>query len=131
MPSRLALDAFFAALFERLDLGGAEIALLVVDDERMRELNARFRGVNRSTDVLSFPSGQPAPAGELRHLGDLAISYPQAVRQAREIGQPVELEIRFLCLHGTLHLLGYDHETDDGEMLRRQSELKAQLAAFF
>jgi probable rRNA maturation factor len=64
-------------------------------------------------------------------LGDIAISVDRAKVQAHEIGQPLEAELRFLCLHGLLHLLGYDHETDNGEMLALQTRLKHDLAAYF
>ncbi len=90
--------------------------MLFCGDRRMRTLNRRYRRKDRSTDVLSFPAAAPL-------LGDIAISVPYAGRQARRRGEPVSREIDRLLVHGYLHLLGYDHETDRGEMLRLQSRL--------
>jgi len=130
-PPDLQLDAFFNSLFDCMDLDNVEIAILATDDEAMRALNNQYRNKDRTTDVLSFPS-QAGPAHEgPRHLGDIVISQPQAARQAAEIGHALSCELRFLCLHGLLHLLGYDHETDNGEMLELQSELKSKLHLFF
>lgn len=94
----------------------------------MRRLNREWRGVDRPTDVLSFPSG-PDPSRPLRplppggFLGDLAISIPYAARQARRRGHSTAREVQILLAHGLLHLLGYDHEKDDGTMFRRQARL--------
>ncbi len=82
-------------------------------DRAMRDLNRRFRGRDRTTDVLSFPGGATR---EGEHLGDIAVSVPQARRQAAERGHPVARELRTLLLHGLLHCLGHDHEADRGEM---------------
>ena len=93
----------------------------------MRELNRRFRGRDSTTDVLSFPGDSaPDPEGR-RHLGDIAISVPTAARQARVAGHGLQRELSVLVLHGYLHLLGYDHETDDGTMLRLQRRLERRL----
>ncbi len=92
-----------------------------VGDRAMRKINREFRGKDRSTDVLSFP-GEPTPEG--RHLGDVAISIPTARRQAADRGRAVEREVRTLLLHGVLHCLGYDHESDDGEMERIERRLR-------
>lgn len=94
----------------------------------MRRLNRKWRGVDHVTDVLSFPSG-PSPARPPRRLprdgflGDLAISVPTAARQARRQGHAVAREVQILLAHGLLHLLGYDHEADDGRMFRLQAHL--------
>ena len=98
-----------------------EVCLLFTDDAEIRRLNRRFRGMNRSTDVLSFPGHSSQERGS--YLGDIAISLPAARRQAREAGWPLEIEIRFLVLHAVLHLLGHDHETDAGEMNALQDKL--------
>jgi probable rRNA maturation factor len=87
----------------------------------MRRFNRDFRGKDRTTDVLSFP-GEAGPEGT--HLGDLAVCVPQAQRQAHARGQALAVELRTLLLHGVLHCLGYDHETDDGEMERFESRLR-------
>lgn len=87
-----------------------------VSDRKMRELNKTFRGKNSTTDVLSFPfEADEFEAGE-NNLGDVIISLEQAERQARENNLAFESEIKQLILHGVLHLCGYDHETDEGEM---------------
>ena len=131
IPPDLDLDDFFDALMVCLELDQVEMAVLVCDDDKMEELNASYRNKQQTTDVLSFPNHMTPPPDQARHLGDIIISYPQALRQAREIGQSPAAELRFLCLHGTLHLLGYDHETDNGEMLAYQTELKHKLGRFF
>jgi probable rRNA maturation factor len=87
----------------------------------MRRVNRGFRGIDRTTDVLSFP-GESGEEGA--HLGDILVSVPQARRQAAAAGQPVEREIKTLLLHGLLHCLGHDHETDGGEMERLEKRLR-------
>ncbi|HJX27826.1 MAG TPA: rRNA maturation RNase YbeY, partial [Thermoanaerobaculia bacterium] len=86
-------------------------------DREMRRVNRQFRGKDKATDVLSFP-------GEEGHLGDILISVPTARRQALEAGHPAERELMVLLLHGVLHCLGYDHETDQGEMERLERRLR-------
>lgn len=88
-------------------------------DQGIRRVNRQFRDKDSATDVLSFPGGDTV---EGLHLGDVLISVPTARRQA-EIGHPIEDEIRRLILHGILHCLGYDHETDDGVMDRLERRL--------
>ncbi len=87
----------------------------------MRTLNRRFRRIDRPTDVLSFPPFKESSSSSF--LGDLVIDVPYAARQARRRGHAVSREIRILLAHGLLHLLGYDHETDDGTMFRLQGRL--------
>jgi len=104
----------------------ATLAVRFASDREVRRANRDFRGKDRATDVLSFP-GEPAAAagaGELRHLGDILTSVPAARRQAGEAGHGVERELRLLLLHGLLHCLGYDHETDRGEMVRVERRLR-------
>ena len=91
-----------------------------VGDREMRRVNRQFRGKDETTDVLSFP-GDP---GGHRHLGDVLISVPKARRQAVEAGHGVDREVKTLLLHGILHCLGYDHETDQGEMERLERKLR-------
>ena len=106
---------------------GKSLSVCLVSDRRMRELNRRFRGRGGTTDVLSFPAGDgPDPEGEA-YLGDVVISVDRAAAQARELGHSLAREIRILALHGYLHLLGYDHETDDGTMMRLQRRLTGRL----
>ena len=102
-----------------------EVSLVVCGDHRMRGLNRRYRGKDRTTDVLSFPAAGTTPEG---FLGDLVISAPEARRQARAGRVPFPAVMEKLLLHGLLHLLGYDHETDDGEMDALESKLRRRLS---
>jgi len=91
-------------------------------------LNRRFRGKNLATDVLSFPTGaEPFEVEDGSHLGDVVISVEQAAAQAKANGLSFSSEIEQLILHGLLHLCGYDHETDNGEMNRLELKLGKQL----
>ena len=130
-PPFLRMKDFLGDLLNCLGLDGIELAVLVVDDDRMKALNRDYRQRNGTTDVLSFPTAMPQNGQIPRHLGDIVISCRQAEHQAAALGHSIEAEMRFLCLHGVLHLLGYDHETDNGEMMRLQTELKTKLAAYF
>jgi probable rRNA maturation factor len=100
------------------------VTVVVTTDRRIRRLNRTWRGMDKTTDVLSFPAGDdPGPA---RHLGDLVISRETAARQARNEGHSLATELRVLALHGLLHLLGYDHERDSGRMARIERRLRRQ-----
>ncbi len=98
-----------------------------VTDKKMRELNKTFRGKDSTTDVLSFLFETDEFDAENNNLGDIAISLEQAERQAVENNLAFETEIKQLILHGILHLCGYDHETDGGEMNERELELRRKL----
>ena len=98
-----------------------------VSDRKMRALNNEFREKNKTTDVLSFPFEADEFDLEQDFLGDIIISLEQAQKQAAENGFDLETEIKQLILHGILHLCGYDHETDDGEMNRREMALRKEL----
>lgn len=102
-----------------------EVSVYFCGDRRMAALNGRWRRRKRPTDVLSFPAGG-APADGF--LGDIVISVPYATRQARRRGEAPAREIDRLLLHGYLHLLGYDHETDQGEMEALESRLRKRFA---
>jgi probable rRNA maturation factor len=108
-----------------------DVAIALVSDGYMRALNGTFRGVNRPTDVLSFPSERTSrttsPARPV-HLGDIVISTLTARRQARAAGHSYATELRVLALHGLLHLLGYDHHarSDRGRMARLERRLRAK-----
>ena len=103
------------------------VTIAFVSDRKMRELNSEFRAKDRTTDVLSFPFEADEFDIEKDFLGDIVISLEQAQRQAAENSLTLEAEIKQLILHGVLHLCGYDHETDDGEMNRRELELRERL----
>ena len=119
-----------------------EVSVAIVSDARVRALNRAYRGVDRVTDVLSFPS-TGAEAGRRRRVaagdrrvdlavaaespvGDIVIARGRASRQAREAGHPLWKELRVLALHGLLHLAGYDHDADAGEMARVEATLRRQ-----
>ena len=107
---------------------GAGATVAFVSDRLMRELNRKWRGKVGTTDVLSFPSGQEEfEKGEGASLGDVVISVEQAARQAAEHGLDFEGEVRQLILHGLLHLCGYDHERDGGEMNALELRLRRRL----
>ena len=118
------LGAWLVHLMGRAARGDVTVAL--VSDAVIRRLNRDFRGVDRVTDVLAFPADEPARRpGHLRPLlGDVVIGRGRAAAQAREAGHPTGTELRVLALHGLLHLAGYDHESDDGRMARRECLLR-------
>jgi probable rRNA maturation factor len=99
-----------------------EVALVLTSDAPVRRLNARYRHQDKPTDVLSFPG----PGGEAG-LGDIVISLDTAARNAPRFGRTLGQELQILTLHGFLHVLGYDHETDDGTMERLEARLRRRL----
>jgi probable rRNA maturation factor len=101
---------------------GGEVSVVLAGDRLLHRLNREFRGQDRPTDVLSFPA-----AGGEEGLGDVVISVPTAARNARRLGHSVPRELDILALHGFLHVLGYDHETDDGTMDRLEGRLRTRL----
>jgi probable rRNA maturation factor len=90
----------------------ADLTLVFVGDDEIRDLNNTYRGIDSPTDVLSFASGEVDPESGIYYLGDIILSFPRAVEQSAKAGHPVENEIRLLIVHGVLHLLGYDHTTE-------------------
>lgn len=115
---------------------GAEVAVSIVSDWRIRELNGKYRGMDAVTDVLSFAmretvDGVPSPgdgAGAAA-LGDVVVSWPRTKAQAKEYGHGLERELAFLVVHGLLHLLGYDHQSTEDEqvMVGRQEQVLSSL----
>ncbi len=97
-----------------------EVDVLVTSSAELRRLNRRFRGKNAATDVLSFPSANGT-------AGDIALSAEVGARNARRLGHSASDELKILILHGLLHLAGYDHETDAGEMARKEARLRRAL----
>ena len=114
---------------------GTNLTVAFVRDRLMRELNRKFRGSNQTTDVLSFPAEEDYQSargvnfivGGATHIGDIVISTDTALRQASEAGFPFAREVDELVIHGVLHLCGYDHETDNGQMNRLELKLRAKL----
>ena len=112
------------AALDKMGFPDGQVDLTLTDDHRIRELNRTYRGIDRPTDVLSFPQWEPdeiqsrqpdtAPAPL---LGDVVISWQRAVEQARDYGHSLARELAFLAVHGTLHLLGYDHQDEEAEAL--------------
>ena len=119
---RRPLSAFAELLAERV-AGGRRFCCLLTGDAELQRLNLEFRGVDEPTDVLSFPSD--SSTGE---LGDIAISVERARDQAGAYGHELETEVRILLLHGLLHLLGHDHETDRGKMRRIETRWRREFA---
>jgi probable rRNA maturation factor len=104
------------------------VTIVFVSDAGIKKFNRQFRGKNIATDVLSFPTeAEDFEEANLSHLGEIIISAQRAAAQARENGLTFRNEVQQLILHGLLHLCGYDHETDDGEMNRRELKLRRKL----
>lgn len=104
-----------AVLNKQLENPDVDLSVVVDDDARLRELNADFLGIDAPTDVLSFPSGEEEvdPETGRHYLGDIIISFPRAAEQSEAAGHSVMDEIQLLVVHGTLHLLGFDHADPD------------------
>jgi probable rRNA maturation factor len=103
------------------------VNVLITSSAELRSLNQRFRRVDKATDVLSFPSLQVTRRQTRRVVGDVAISADIARENATRLGHSVADEVKILVLHGILHLAGFDHESDNGEMARKESRLRRQL----
>ena len=121
-----ALRRLAVAALDRLGTGPVEVGVLVCDDETIRMLNRHFRAKDAPTDVLSFPAGFAQPDGPV-YLGDVAISLETAGRQAAESGIELDRELETLLLHALIHLCGYDHEADGGEMSALEAQLRREL----
>ncbi len=119
--SQAALERFTGQARRAVGLQG-DVNVLVTGDPELRRLNRQFRRKDKPTDVLSFPAIDPTFAG------DIAISAATASRNARRLGHSTAEELKILLLHGLLHLAGYDHEKDQGEMGREEQRLRRKLA---
>src|SRR5262245_42015383 len=122
--------ALSRAVLDRIGRPEAVLTVTFIRDHAMRRLNRDYRGIDSPTDVLSFAyhEGEEAPEFyETSHIGDVVISVETAGRYARELGLSFDREIEFLVIHGALHLAGYDHETDNGEMNRLERKLRKEL----
>lgn len=102
-------------VLEREGIESGELSIALVDDDEMQELNRKYRNCNETTDVLSFPLGEG-------QLGEIIISWPRVEEQARDYGHSLERELGFLLVHGILHLLGYDHQQEEGTRTMRRKE---------
>ena len=133
LQRKVSLDStiftdFSNSLAEVVDeVNDKEFSVAFISDRRMKELNSFFRGRDLTTDVLSFPHEPDEFDTDTSNLGDVVISVEQAARQAEDNGFTLENEIKQLILHGLLHLCGYDHETDNGEMNSRELGLRDKL----
>jgi probable rRNA maturation factor len=126
------LARFLTSVRRELKLSRREVTVCFVDDREIARLNRRFRGKPKPTDVLSFPANGTGRAEfpvatDDGFLGDIAISPQAARRNAKLFGRTLDEEIRILILHGVLHLAGYDHEVDNGEMERIEMRLRKKL----
>ncbi len=121
--SELALARFVAHARRSAGLKGA-VNVLITTSAEMKSLNRRFRGEDKPTDVLSFPAN---PGFQKQLAGEIAISAEIATKNARALGHSPAMEVKILILHGVLHLRGYDHECDNGQMAMREKQLRAKL----
>jgi probable rRNA maturation factor len=106
-----------------------DVSIVLADDDKLRELNQQFLGMDIPTDVLAFPGGETDPDTRAYYLGDVILSYPRALAQAVAGGHPVEAELQLLVVHGMLHLLGHDHTGPDEKaaMWAAQAEILSLL----
>ena len=121
--SKPALARFITRARRATGLSGT-VNVLVTSNAEMKALNRRFRGTDKATDVLSFPA---APDDNKNFAGDIAISAEIATQNARSLNHAPGVEVKILTLHGILHLCGYDHERDRGQMARREQKLRREL----
>ncbi len=131
MIDRLATASLARVVLDRIGQADAALTITFIRDRAMRVLNRDYREIDKPTDVLSFAYHEAddgiVEQGEPAHLGDVVISVETAERYAGELGLTFEQEIEHLIIHGTLHLAGYDHETDNGEMNRLERKLRKAL----
>jgi rRNA maturation RNase YbeY len=125
-PSASRVQSLLAKAAQLTGARVDEISILFCGDRKMRSLNREYRGIDRPTDVLAFPSGAPS-AGDAVFAGDVIVSVPYARRQARKRGESPARELDRLLVHGFIHLLGYDHETDEGQMDALEARVRARL----
>ena len=125
--SEQSLEKFVSRARKAAGLGGT-VDVVITGNSAMRTLNLRFRGKNKATDVLSFPSGQAGEEGRGTFFaGEIAISAEIAAENAIRFGHSIAAEVKILALHGILHLAGMDHERDNGVMARKEASLRKLL----
>lgn len=124
-PAKPLERAAKAALEHQSASLDSDLTIVLTDDERMRELNRDYLGIDAPTDVLSFPASETDPETGSPYLGDILISLPYAARSAAQAGHPLEAEVQLLVVHGVLHLLGHDHAEaeEKSKMWRAQAEI--------
>jgi probable rRNA maturation factor len=123
----LARETIAACVAETEMHEGAEVSLCLADDARLHTLNSRWRGIDKPTNVLSFPSAAPDGLGAAPTLGDIALAFETLEREAEDLGVPLADHYRHLVAHGFLHLIGYDHETD--KAAERMEALETRILA--
>jgi len=121
------LEEFFERVREELRFAAESVTVEFVSDAAMAQLNHTFRHKRGPTDVLSFPANGAKPGRHTDYIGDIAISPETARRNARRFSRTLPAEMRILILHGMLHLAGFDHESDHGEMERLERRLRRRL----
>ena len=124
------IEEWSKEIINQVRLENIFFSIFFCDDQTMTDLNKNYRDIDKTTDVLSFSQleGEEIIWTNKKFIGDIVISIPQAVRQSEEIGKTALSEVKFLILHGFLHLLGYDHETDDGEMDKIQKDIYLKIS---
>ena len=123
----LPLQEFYERARRELGFVSGSVTIQFISDKSMAELNETYRNKRGPTDVLSFPANGARPSRGAEYVGDIAISPETARRNARRFSRSLPLELRILILHGMIHLAGYDHETDRGEMDRLERRLRMRL----
>ncbi|MGA7793785.1 MAG: rRNA maturation RNase YbeY [Candidatus Acidiferrales bacterium] len=118
---------FYERVRRELGFAPESVTIQLISDETMSRLNETFRKKQGPTDVLSFPANGARPAQGAKYIGDIAISPETARRNARRFSRSLPVEMRILILHGMIHLAGFDHETDHGEMDRLERRLRKRL----
>jgi probable rRNA maturation factor len=121
------LQEFYERVRVEMKFPPESVAIQLISDDAMARLNRTYRHKHGPTDVLSFPANGSRPSAKSDYIGDIAISPATARRNARRFARPLAAELRILILHGMIHLAGYDHETDHGEMDRIERKLRRRL----
>jgi probable rRNA maturation factor len=121
------LQKFYERVRQELQFPPESVTVQLISDDAMARLNQTFRKKRGPTDVLSFPSKRTRPGENEKYVGDIAISPETARRNARRFSRALGVEMRVLILHGMIHLAGFDHESDDGEMDRLERRLRRRL----
>jgi probable rRNA maturation factor len=121
------LQRFYERIRDELGFAPESVTVQLISDEEMARLNSTFRNKKGPTDVLSFPANGSRPDPGAQYVGDIAISPETARRNARRFSRSLAVEMKILLLHGMIHLAGYDHETDRGDMERLERRLRKRL----